>query len=435
MTISSKLNIVWICRVANPQINAHVHIVKWTLKNIIKFFLGRSSRLPQDYASWNTNAIREMEKFNDIKLTVITPYSSISGIQQFTINGVDYICFQSDDDNFWSSISMRLWKSIKKDHKKNRKLVKSFIERINPDVVHVIGAENPFYSLCALDVPRDIPCVVALQTLMSVPDFKKNYPTNEKVYQYRTCVEKQVIRRSDYISSSIKTFYDYVKANIKKDSIFLKMTLAVGVEINIKPIKKEYDFVYFANNISKAADDAIEAFALAYKKNPSLTLNISGSYDSAYRYSLEKRMVTLGIENNVFITGSKQTHDEVIEQIKKSRYAILPLKVDFISSTIREAMGCGLPVVTTITVGTPELNKDRESVLLSPIGDYQAMANNMLRLVDDERLAEKVRENALVTVNEKYSNEMFMKIWRKAYYEIIANFKDGTPFSEELILK
>ena len=211
------------------------------------------------------------------------------------------------------------------------------------------------------------------------------------------------------------------------------MPLALGVDINVEPSKKEYDFVYFANNINKAADDAIEAFALAYNVKSSLTLNISGSYDDSFRLNLEKRIKELGMEKNVFITGSKQTHDEVIEQIKKSRFAVLPLKVDLISSTVREAMACGLPIVTTITPSTPELNKRRESVLLSEKGDFQAMADNMIRLVEDDTYAAQIRENALQTVREKYINVAFMQMWRKAYYEIIENFHHGMPFSSDVL--
>ena len=58
-----------------------------------------------------------------------------------------------------------------------------------------------------------------------------------------------------------------------------------------------------------------------------------------------------------------------------------------------------------------------------------------MKLVEDEKLAAHIRENALVTVKEKYSNEAFMKMWRKAYYEIIENFHHNNPFSEDVIFR
>ena len=431
-----KLKIVWICSISNQQIYSHIKFATWNLKNIVKYILRKPVSTFKEWAQWNTNAIQEFEKFEDIQLTVIFPYPDIKGkMQRFSINGIEYICYETDDTSLCTILKRHLGLTYRSTYPRERKMVKSLIKDIKPDIIHVIGAENPHYSICALDVPSDIPLVVSLQTLMSEPSFKKNYPIDEESYQYRSSIEQKVIQRSDYIASRQKSFYDYIKNDIKKHAVFLQMTLAVGVDIKTESKEKEYDFVYFANNISKAADHAIEAFALAYKKNSSITLNISGSYDSAFKSSLEKRMVELGIERNVFITGSKQTHDEVIKQIKKSRYALLPLKVDLISGTIREAMGAGLPVVTTITPGTPNLNKERESVLLSPIGDYQAMADNMIKLVEDGSFAANIRGNALLTVRERYSNEAFMKMWRKAYYEILENFHHGKTFSEDVIYK
>ncbi len=427
------LKIVWLCEISNQQIHSCISFNNWRLKNILKNIVGRPVTKVRERAIWNTNAIKEFEKFRDIKLTIIFHYAGIRGdFQKFSINGIDYICYRSEDDYLSTSI-LKIFGKHEKNYYKGRKIVSSFIDDIKPDIVHIIGAENPNYSICALDVPKDIPCVVSLQTLMSKPLFKENYPIDEKSYQYRSSVEQEVLKRSDYIASRIKTHNAYIKEHIKTDAIFLQMPLAVGVDVNVEPSKKEYDFVYFANNINKAADDAIEAFALAYNVKSSLTLNISGSYDDSFRLNLEKRIKELGMEKNVFITGSKQTHDEVIEQIKKSRFAVLPLKVDLISSTVREAMACGLLVLTTITPVTSTLNENRKSVLLSEKGDYQAMADNMLRLVDDEAFASEIRKNAILTVQEKYSNEKFMNMWRKAYYEIVENFKNGTPFSKDVI--
>ena len=98
-----------------------------------------------------------------------------------------------------------------------------------------------------------------------------------------------------------------------------------------------------------------------------------------------------------------------------------------------EAMACGLPVVTTITPATPKLNEERESVLLSEKGDYQTMADNMIRLVENETFASLIRNNAIKTVQEKYSNESFMLKWRKAYYQIIKNFHNGEPFTNDVL--
>lgn len=416
----SKLNIVWICHFSDARIRGCLEFSNFYFKNIINRITGRPVDKWIDFAVWNSNAIKEFENFENVKLTVIFPHQGIKGkYQSFSLNRVDYICFRSEDDHFFPCLLNRI-ANINCRYSKNRKLIANFIKDIRPDIVHVIGAENPYYSLAAVDIPKIIPSIVSLQTLMSTPDFLSNYPIDKKAYLYRSGIEKEVIKACDYIGTTLTDFRNIIKRDLKPDAQFLDTVLAIGVDIDKTIVRKEYDFVYFAANINKAADYAIEVFAIAQKQRPSLTLNISGSYSEDYKKTLDDRIKELGIENNVFITGPKDSHEEVLNQIKKSRFALLPLKIDMISSTIRESMACGLPVVTTKTPETPYLNINRESVMLSDIGDFDGMANNMIRLVDDDGYQNKIRNNAFVTVSERYSNYKFMNDLRNTYYKIIS---------------
>jgi glycosyltransferase involved in cell wall biosynthesis len=121
--------------------------------------------------------------------------------------------------------------------------------------------------------------------------------------------------------------------------------------------------------------------------------------------------------------GKLPTHDDVICQIRKSRFALLPLKIDLVSGTIREAMANGLPVVTTVTPATPNLNKKRECVLLSEMGDHKAMADNMLRLIEDPEYANIIRDNCLQTANERITNKEIVDNYIRAYFNCISDFK------------
>ena len=127
------------------------------------------------------------------------------------------------------------------------------------------------------------------------------------------------------------------------------------------------------------------------------------------------------------------THDDVINEVRKARFALLPLKVDLVSGTIREAMANGIPVVTTITPGTPKLNERRRSVLLSEKGDFEGMAQNMIDLIEMEGLEDTLRLNAYETIKEKYDNASIVKEWHDAYFQILENKCTGAPISMEII--
>ena len=412
-----KLKVVWICHLSNPQIREHIKFSKWSLSAIIRRILGKTSN--SDYAQWNTNAIHEFEKFQDIELHIVAPFFNISGVQEFKMNGIYYHFFHTEDDNIIKMLYYKLSRKIKKSYTKNSKRIINIIDKINPDIIHLIGAENPRYGESVLYLKNKIPLIVSLQTLMCDPNFKDNYPISQESYNYRSELEQKIIIKADYVGTKIDYFKQIIYKKIDPTISFLDMGLAVGEEITIDNYNKEYDFVYYAADISKAADYALEAFAIAKNLHPDITLHIVGGYNNNYITRIKNRMNELGLGDEIDFTGLLATHDDVIKEVRKARFAILPLKIDLISGTIREAMANGLPVVTTITPDTPQLNEKRESVLLSEKGDFKAMAENMCRLLENKDLAERIRQNAAITISEKYSNTAFMNEWRERYYEII----------------
>lgn len=415
--MNRKIKVVWICHLSNSQIRERLKFAEWT-PNVIFRRITKKLHMT-DYASWNTKAIREFEKFNDIDLHIVSSHPYINGTQTFVINNVNYHFFENEEDSFSEILRFKISNKTKTSFNRNSKTILKLVQGIQPDLVHVIGAENPHYGEATLLLPEQTPLIVSLQTLMNDPDFLTNYSISRESYLYRSTIEKQIILRANYIGSQIEHFRKLIKNNINEGAKFLDISLAVGEDITISDYPKSYDFVYFAADISKAIDYAIEAFAIAKQKYPNITLHVVGGFSDSLMSSLRQRMHELNLGNEVDFTGHLETFDDVLNEVRKARFALLPLKIDQISGTIRESMANGLPVVTTITPATPKLNEKRESVLLSKKGDFQSMADNMCRLLADETFAKKIQQNAVTTLNEKYSNTTAMKKWRESYYQIL----------------
>ena len=412
-----KIKVVWVCHLSNPQIRQHLKFSQWSPLAIAKRIAGKGAHY--DFALWNTNAIQEFEKFDDIELHIVAPHYGIFGVQQFEMNGINYHFFQSEDDNLFSMLQSRCLHNRKTSYPQNTKIILRLINKIKPDIIHYIGAENPYYSESALSIPAGIPLLVTLQTLMCDPEFFKNYPISKEEYEYRKNLEVAIIKKVDYVASKVMPFREIIQRTIG-DVKFLDMTLAVGETINDSyDIPKEYDFVYFAVSISKAIDYALEAFARAKRKHKNITLHVVGGYSNDLMNTISGQMKALGIEDGVDFTGKLPTHDDVIYEIRKCRYALLPLKIDLLSGTIRESMANALPVITTITPETPNWNEKRQCLLLSEKGDFDAMADNMCKLLEQPDLADLLRTNSFVTIQDKYSNKGFMETWRKNYFEIV----------------
>lgn len=429
-----QIRVAWICHFSNAKVREKLHVKENLLRKLVYKIKGKAFREGTDMAVWNSNAIEEMEKMESIELHVICPVRDLGTREvRYVENGIYYYFFREQDSSLLNFSIHHLFIMHSYRWKTNRSIIKNIISEIKPDIVHVFGAENPFYSLAILDIPKTTPTIIQLQTLLSrlvdVTDVK-----SQKIdFYYKGQIEQEIFNKATFIATGLKEFGDYILANINPRAKILNLFLAMGNKINLEPCEKEFDFVYFANDISKAADVAIEAFILAHKKNPQITLDIVGSYKEGFKKELRNRLSNNNAIDAVFFEGRLPTHSDVIKQIRKAKFALIPLKIDFVPNTIREAMANGLPVVTTVTDGTPALNIKRESVLLSGQGDYQAMADNMLKLMADDKLQSKLRQNAALTDSEYMNNKDIVQSYCDAYRACIDYFCNNIPIPSNLL--
>ena len=425
--MEKKIKVVWICSVSNSMLRKHLDLGFPLWYRLIKRALGKNIEEVADYAHWNSNAINEFKNINDVELHVIFVHRQMKRhVQQFTDNNIYYYAIKEDDNSIIGYIRNRIFGDQWLYNRSNQTIA-NLVKRIRPDLVHMQGAEMLAHSPSLLLLPCDIPNIVQLETMLHDPVVLHYSP---QLARQKEC-EFKVINRADYIGNNTAHFHIIVRKFIKKDAVFVKTRLMLAEPANLTPCEKNYDFVYFANYINKSVDLAIEAFGIAHRNKPDLTLDVIGSASEEEIGALRKRLEELGCKEAVVFEGKLPTHEDVIAQIRKARFALLPLKVDSVSGTIREAMWNGIPVVTTRTVGTPSLNEKRESVMISEIGDHNAMAENMIRLIKDKSLAETLRKNAAITVDEYYGNNpLRAREWVEAYYACIDNFKNGKPIAE-----
>ncbi len=416
-----KIKIAFICHVSNNGIRSKLHQrIPWYEK-LSRKLLKKNPPLLNDFAQWNTFAIEELSKIEKVELSVIAPAQFMTKEKTcFSIGNVRYFFFKDEDDYLFRKIKNALFPNSYHLYHRNRKKIQHCIKVINPDIVQIVGAENPYYSLSALDISKETPLIVQLQTLMSDPAFLKNVNNiSNSSYTYRADVEKKVIMRADYIATKVELFKTIIVKDIKPDAKFLDMSLPLSENVNREETKKEYDFVYFASNISKACDLALEAFGLAHRKHPDIRLDIIGNYSDECKTFLDMIINKYDISDCVFFEGKLPSHEDVMYQIRKSRFALLPLKIDLVSGTIRESMANGLPVLTTITQGTPMLNKDYPCALLSEIGNHQSLADNMCKLLEDEGLAKTLKENGYKKAGSRVGNTEIVAQWMKEYLKIL----------------
>ncbi len=426
-----KIKVAWICHFSNKIVRQNLPLSKLSFTNFVKNILRKKKVQYSDSAPWVNNLIVEFENFEDIELHIIAPHKGmIPFTYEFSLNGIHYHFFRYELPFFISKIDNRLFKNRKKKFLLNRFLVKRFIKKIKPDIVNLIGTENPYYSITALDI-ENIPVFVSAQTVYTNPLRKIH---SDSCHQLNWDIELKLHSKFRYFGCSGRMHRDLIIKN-NPEAIIFKMFFPLQKPPAVKELPKEYDFVFFAAGVAKkkGIEDALDALAIVRKQKPNVKLNVSGRCANSYKKYLLQKIDTLNLQDNVIFNDYFPVHADMHQNLKKSKFALLPVKLDVIPGTIIESIFLGLPVVTYKTTGTPYLNKDGEAVLISEINDIEGLAENMLKLMNSPELAEKLKINAKKIVENEFDNTKSAKRFEKIYKAVIDHYHHNKPIPGELL--
>lgn len=156
----------------------------------------------------------------------------------------------------------------------------------------------------------------------------------------------------------------------------------------------------------------LEAFSMFHDQYPEYRLVIYG--EGELQPELERQAKALGIEEDVCFAGFAS---DVLDRIRESAMYVLSSDYEGISNSLLEAMGVGVPVISTDCPigGSAMLIEDGENGLLVPLRDAKALSKAMVRLTDTEfanRLAKKA-----MRVKDIYSTESICMQWEKVAYQ------------------
>jgi glycosyltransferase involved in cell wall biosynthesis len=142
--------------------------------------------------------------------------------------------------------------------------------------------------------------------------------------------------------------------------------------------------------------------ALHILKTKGLSFHHTLIGDGDERQKIISLIKTLGLENFSQWLGTRP-HESVLEQFRKADLFVLGSEIaengdrDGIPNVFVESMAMGVPVVGTKVSAIPELIEHEKTGLLVSPGNPEALANAMLRLLQDENL----RNRIIVAAKEK----------------------------------
>lgn len=174
----------------------------------------------------------------------------------------------------------------------------------------------------------------------------------------------------------------------------------------------------------KGIEYGIKAIARVLKKYPKLNYFIIG--DGKLRKDLEDLVKSLGIVDSVTFLG-KQPQEDIISLLETSHIFIAPCVTasdgdqDAPINTLKEAMAMGMPVISTLHGGIPELVEDNVSGYLVPERDADAIAQKLIDLINHPEIWPSMGQAGHAFVEKHYNLNHLNDELAKAYNSLLSH--------------
>lgn len=169
----------------------------------------------------------------------------------------------------------------------------------------------------------------------------------------------------------------------------------------------------------------LRAFADVQKHRPDASLTLVGG--ASEKPQLRALARELNLRHVIF--AGRVPPDEVWRCYAEADIYVQTPDIDNMPASILEAFASGLPVVSTDAGGMPAILSHEVHGLLAPVGDYAAVARHVLRLLDDQALADRLTEAALAGCAE-YTWATVRERWL-AVYRRLARRRSGSAVAVE----
>jgi glycosyltransferase involved in cell wall biosynthesis len=153
----------------------------------------------------------------------------------------------------------------------------------------------------------------------------------------------------------------------------------------------------------KGHDVLLRAFSEVVKRYPAAHLTIMGR-DSHARRSTEDLVDKLGLSTQVAL-HTDVPHRVALDALSHSDLFVLSSRNEAFAVALLEAGAMGKPVVATDVCGVPELIRDGDTGVLVPSDDPRALAQGILRMLEDPKLSAACARRLHHLVTTQFTHE------------------------------
>ena len=302
-----------------------------------------------------------------------------------------------------------LWKLIR--------IIRSY----RPDVIH---AHNLFFrtteTVAVLKMIFNIPLITTLH-LGKAEGASKFLSMLVRIYEMT--IGRFIVHQSDHIITVSQAVAEHAqRINHRIDHLTV---IPNGVDTDTffagQGNNPESQVILFVARMvsNKGPETMIRAATLVLRKHPHVKFMMVG--DGPLRGRLQKYSEKSGMEQSIQFTGLRY---DVPELMRQADIFVRPSTSEGMPLTVLEAMASNLPVIATPVGGTPELIKDGINGYLIPVDDHIALANSIIKLLDNPLSGVNMGQKGREMVEIDYTWESIAKKTEQVYIEEVRRKND-----------
>jgi len=171
----------------------------------------------------------------------------------------------------------------------------------------------------------------------------------------------------------------------------------------------------------KGIPNIIRAMPAILKEVKDAKLMIVG--DGSYRDELKKLVSKLNLEEHVIFAGTVP-FEKLPDYFNACDVFVNPtIRQNGYDLTIIEAMACAKPVVVSNIGSVPTVVEHYVDGILIPPGDINALSNEVIKLLNDKDLANKISKAARTKIVKNFSLDKMVEDTIKVYKDVIEKYK------------
>jgi glycosyltransferase involved in cell wall biosynthesis len=163
----------------------------------------------------------------------------------------------------------------------------------------------------------------------------------------------------------------------------------------------------------------VQALSMAPELKASMRLVMVG--EGPLRAQADAVLAAAGLGHLAWLPGVRS---DVADIMRGMHAFALPSLAEGISNTILEAMASGVPVVATAVGGNADLVSHGETGLITPAGDSQAMARQLVTLARDPGRARRMGQAARQRAVTDFSMSAMVSTYQQVYDQQLHRIRD-----------